>query len=118
MNIRRKPIKRGLGRRGKERLEAMRMAKQHYMAHHPWQCQYCGDHFGDFYEGTTVYSADLGIDIHHKTKRSLGGSDDFDNLVAVCRSCHVLAHSTPVLLANIRASKANINNGLLIRESL
>jgi len=30
----------------------------------------------------------VAVDIHHRVLRSQGGSDEIENLVAVCRSCH------------------------------
>ena len=34
------------------------------------------------------------VDIHHILYRSQGGSDDVDNLIGLCRSCHEEAHKT------------------------
>ncbi len=33
------------------------------------------------------------VDIHHLVFRSHGGSDQIDNLVGLCRSCHNRAHN-------------------------
>lgn len=33
-----------------------------------------------------------GLDVHHVTMRSLGGKDDADNLVTLCRDCHAAVH--------------------------
>lgn len=32
------------------------------------------------------------VDIHHIIHRSAGGSDEVDNLIALCRECHMKAH--------------------------
>ena len=32
------------------------------------------------------------VDIHHKIFRSQGGTDEADNLIALCRDCHDMAH--------------------------
>jgi len=32
------------------------------------------------------------VDIHHILLKSLGGTDDAENLIALCRKCHILAH--------------------------
>ena len=34
--------------------------------------------------------------IHHKLRRSQGGTNDLDNLLAACNSCHQYAHDHPV----------------------
>jgi len=34
----------------------------------------------------------VAVDIHHKIKRSQGGSDEVDNLIALCRKCHSKHH--------------------------
>ena len=39
---------------------------------------------------------DAAVDAHHCTFRSEGGSDEPDNNVLLCRSCHEKAHSEPV----------------------
>jgi hypothetical protein len=46
-------------------------------------CQRCGQ----------VVDPDIQIiDVHHKVKRSQGGSDDLDNLETIHRTCHNLEH--------------------------
>ena len=35
----------------------------------------------------------LAVDIHHIIKRSQGGKDTPDNLIALCRECHTKAHN-------------------------
>ena len=37
------------------------------------------------------------VDAHHCTFRSQGGSDEPDNIVLLCRSCHEKAHSDCVM---------------------
>ena len=34
--------------------------------------------------------------IHHKLRRSQGGGNDVDNLLAACNSCHQYCHDHPV----------------------
>lgn len=36
--------------------------------------------------------AAVAVDIHHITYKSAGGSDNYDNLIALCRDCHDEAH--------------------------
>ena len=45
-----------------------------------YQCATCGDV--------------RGLQIHHVTPRSRGGSDDPRNLVTLCWKCHAIAHGT------------------------
>ena len=33
------------------------------------------------------------VDIHHIVYKSQGGKDNIENLIALCRDCHNLAHS-------------------------
>jgi 5-methylcytosine-specific restriction endonuclease McrA len=33
--------------------------------------------------------------IHHQLRRSQGGSNDLDNLLAACNSCHTYLHQNP-----------------------
>lgn len=39
-----------------------------------------------------------GLDVHHVVMRSLGGSDDVTNLIALCRDCHTSVHGHVLLL--------------------
>ena len=34
----------------------------------------------------------VAVDIHHKKLKSQGGTDDMDNLIALCRRCHNIEH--------------------------
>jgi 5-methylcytosine-specific restriction endonuclease McrA len=34
----------------------------------------------------------VAVDIHHKKFKSQGGTDDVENLIALCRKCHDRAH--------------------------
>lgn len=34
----------------------------------------------------------VAVDIHHKIPKSLGGTDDIENLIALCRNCHDIEH--------------------------
>jgi hypothetical protein len=33
-----------------------------------------------------------GLDVHHKKPRKNGGTDEYENLVALCKSCHIKLH--------------------------
>ena len=35
------------------------------------------------------------VDVHHIKPKSLGGKDEIDNLVGLCRDCHNEAHNDP-----------------------
>ena len=34
------------------------------------------------------------VDIHHLVFKSLGGKDEIENLMALCRTCHEIAHDS------------------------
>jgi hypothetical protein len=36
------------------------------------------------------------VDLHHIVYRSQGGTDDINNIVALCRDCHNLAHAEQI----------------------
>lgn len=42
------------------------------------------------------------IDIHHLTFKSQGGKDIIENLAAVCRTCHTIAHANKEFNESIR----------------
>jgi 5-methylcytosine-specific restriction endonuclease McrA len=44
-----------------------------------WKCQSCG--------------SAMNLEIHHLVRRSQLGSDEFDNLIALCAGCHRRHHS-------------------------
>lgn len=39
-----------------------------------------------------------GLDVHHVVLRSLGGSDEPENLIALCRGCHESVHGHVLIL--------------------
>lgn len=43
------------------------------------RCELCGD--------------DRGLEVHHKIPRSLGGSNDKNNLIVLCGKCHAILHN-------------------------
>lgn len=58
--------------------------KKIYMKHHGYgeqdmiQCSVCGCR---------------AVDIHHIEPKGTGGKDDIQNLIALCRRCHEMAHT-------------------------
>ena len=42
------------------------------------------------------------IDIHHIKFKSQGGKDEIDNLIALCRECHEIAHSSTEFNENLK----------------
>ena len=97
-----------LGRVGSEKKKAGDAVKlAYFMAHGEMgeselvaPCQSCG-------RGMIL----SGGDPHHKLKRSLGGNEDPENLVILCRQCHMRAHSYAERLKEILGSEANAKNG-------
>jgi 5-methylcytosine-specific restriction endonuclease McrA len=43
-------------------------------------------------------SSSHGLDVHHVIMRSLGGSDEAQNLIALCRDCHQSVHGHVLIL--------------------
>ena len=69
---------------GRRRLEALERDG--------WRCQRCGE------PGR--------LEVHHRRKVADGGTDDLDNLVTLCRGCHLRAHRrvlSPRQAATLRA---------------
>ena len=48
----------------------------------------------------------IAVDIHHIIYKSQGGSDEVENLIALCRDCHEMSHSGEISkqeLSNLRS---------------
>jgi len=45
------------------------------------------------------------VDIHHIVYKSRGGTDDFENLIALCRHCHNLAHAERITINELKQNK-------------
>ena len=41
------------------------------------------------------------VDIHHIVYRSHGGKDEIDNLIALCRGCHEMAHNNELTMGDL-----------------
>jgi len=77
--VKRSPLKRGkritpVSAKGRARWDTLKALRIAVIARAEGRCQYCGA-WGH-------------LDAHHVVKRSQGGTDTMDNLVALCRSCH------------------------------
>ena len=44
----------------------------------------------------------IAVDIHHIKYRSQGGTDDIDNLIALCRRHHELAHAKKITTEELK----------------
>ncbi len=66
-----------------EDIKSMKKHVKNYMRHYNYGeqdiilCEKCGQ---------------VAVDIHHKKPKGQGGSDDIENLIALCRKCHTVAH--------------------------
>lgn len=60
-----------------------------------WRCQECG-------------KAGV-LEVHHKIRVKDGGSDDLENLITLCRGCHIDKHRKP-------RTKAQTEWDLMVRE--
>jgi 5-methylcytosine-specific restriction endonuclease McrA len=50
-----------------------------------------------------------GLDVHHVVMRSLGGSDEPENLIALCRECHQSVHGHVLKLRPLYANNPQKN---------
>jgi len=98
--LKRSPIRR-LGKRGKVKLEAMKLAKSIYFTQFS-KCQFCG----------VGFDVDSICDVHHKRKRSLGGGDEMSNLFICHRVCHTQIHLHHYVA--VRDSRSNALNGEMV----
>lgn len=64
-------------------------AKQEAKARDEWECQFCGM---DNENHNEEYGRSLHA--HHIVKQSIGGPDDPQNLITVCRGCHDTLEAT------------------------
>jgi len=60
--------------KGQARAERLKALRRHVLYRAGFRCENCG--LMD------------GLDVHHVTKRSQGGKDHPNNLIALCRACH------------------------------
>lgn len=66
-----------------EDIKSMKKHVKVYFKHHGYgeqdviMCEKCGA---------------VAVDIHHIKPKALGGTDDIDNLIALCRECHSVEH--------------------------
>jgi 5-methylcytosine-specific restriction endonuclease McrA len=68
------------------------------------------DYFGDEFIACEICGA-KSVDIHHLISKGMGGSktkDYIENLIAVCRSCHVKCHSS--IKFNTKAKEIHLKN--------
>lgn len=105
--LKRSPLKRE-GKRGKaKRLFRVVCREKYFGKEESKPCQFCG---------FSMEPKDCAA--HHKLKRSLGGKDEFENIVCIHHSCHELIHENVHLLAKVKMSKANVLNGeIIVSES-
>ena len=62
-----------------------------------YTCQYC--------HGKRKNSR---LEVHHIQYRHMGGSDDSDNLITLCRSCHKDVHDGKITLPNVGKKKGTL----------
>ena len=66
-----------------------------------YECRLCGD--GGNFE----------LELHHLTPFSNGGNNDINNLITLCKSCHLFMHCNPKLVMKQHIKhKERINAGL------
>lgn len=64
-----------------------------------YTCQYCGGKHKD-----------SRLNVHHIQFRSNGGSDDQENLIILCSTCHSLLHKGKIKLDKIGVKKGTLNH--------
>lgn len=68
------------------------------------------DYFGDEFIACEICNSKA-IDVHHLESKGMGGSktkDYIENLIAVCRTCHVKCHSNKEF--NQKAKEIHLKN--------
>ena len=53
------------------------------------------------------YCKSQSVDVHHLLFKSHGGKNEIDNLIALCRSCHNLAHEQPMFNEHLKEIHGN-----------
>lgn len=88
-----KPTPRLLGRRAEKANKATnwRKVRAAVLERDKHQCRACGQRHG--------------LDVHHVVMRSLGGTDDASNGIALCRDCHSSVHGHVLILRPGNASE-------------
>jgi hypothetical protein len=51
----------------------------------------------------------LHLQVHHVVEHSEGGSDDIDNLIAICITCHADVHTSPALTRRFTAAELRMH---------
>lgn len=64
-----------------------------------FKCGICSDDFPNIH-----------MHIHHKTPKSLGGTDDASNLIRICPMCHDLLHNTAYKLISKKVSETMLED--------
>jgi hypothetical protein len=54
------------------------------------------------------------VNVHHKTPRALGGTDDRNNLVTLCAGCHDALHAAAYKLRNPKNTVSAVRDHLLL----
>ena len=57
----------------------------------------------------------MAVDIHHIIFKSQGGKDEINNLIALCRDCHIKAHSgelSKIKLKDVHSRNVNKFNNV------
>lgn len=93
----RKPLRK-IGKVGRRKKLWRTSVREQYIKLHGLVCQWCE------WEVTEKYK----LEIHHKTKRSLGGKDTSKNAIAICSLCHKKAHYTKEAYELMRDSKISL----------
>ena len=66
-----------------------------------YTCQYCGGKHKD-----------SRLNVHHIQFRSNGGSDNQENLITLCHTCHSLLHKDKIKLDKIGVKKGTLNHAI------
>jgi hypothetical protein len=64
--------------------------KRRMLAQAEWACEFCG------WRAPKLLAEDAILSLHHVMPVYIGGSDDPDNLIILCPTCHALAHACEI----------------------
>ena len=90
----------------------------HILRRDNYTCQNCGEFHGSINEyGIKLPTTDGQLEIHHKQQVQCGGNDSPDNLITLCKNCHLAAHGKTCRRQNLGEENATSNNSKKVTKT-